>query len=129
MTSGLSSIAVWRVRRKRLDSLLVLKYYQRMRPATAYRRLNKLLWRGRLPAATIQFVDAETLPGCYGITLFDDDFARPVILLNSSDKKWGKTLIHEAVHCAEPSLNHGVAFDILVETYWKIARKQIKGLK
>lgn len=100
-----------------------------MTPAAAYKRLNKLLWMNRLPKATVQFVDPETIPACSGITLFDRDFARPIIFLNSADKKWGKTLIHEMCHVGEPSLNHGIAFDILVETYWKLARKAIRGLK
>ncbi len=100
-----------------------------MRPDVVYRRLNKLLWMNRLPPATITFVDNETIPTCYGITLFDRDFARPVIVLNSSHKRWAKTLIHEIVHVSEPTLNHGVIFDALVEIYWRRAKKAIRGLK
>lgn len=98
-------------------------------PAAVYSRLNKLLWLGRLPKAMVSFADDETIPTCYGITLFDRDFARPVIFINKTHTKWGRTMVHEMVHCAEPSLNHGVVFDALVETYWRLARKQIKGLK
>ena len=100
-----------------------------MTPTVLYRRLNKLIWLGRLPKATITLVDNETIPLCYGITLFDRDFARPVIVLNASNKHWGKTLVHESIHVAEPTLQHGVLFDALVETYWRRARKEIKGLK
>jgi hypothetical protein len=102
-----------------------------VRPTTAYRRLNNLIWRSRLPKAKIVLVDDETMPNCYGMTLDDQDFARPVIFMNMSGKRhrWAKTMIHEMLHIAEPELDHGVLFDGLVECYWRIARKKIKGLK
>lgn len=100
-----------------------------MKPATAYTRLNNLVWAGRLPPATVQFIDNETIPRCYGLTLFDQDFARPVIFINSNHKHWGRTMVHECLHVAEPLLEHGALFDTLVSRYWKIARKNIRGLK
>lgn len=100
-----------------------------MTPAAAYKRLNRLLWLGRLPKATVQFLDTDALPTCYGITLFDRDFARPVIFINSETTHWGKTLVHECIHVAEPTLAHGMVFEMLVEAYWRRARKAIRGLK
>ncbi len=100
-----------------------------MKPETAYRRLNTLLWMGRLPDATIKFVDDETLPRGYGITLFDADFAKPVIFLNDSYSRWGRTLIHEMLHVSEPILPHGRVFDAIVNSYWRRAKKAIRGLK
>ena len=100
-----------------------------MTPTSVYKRLNKLIWLGRLPKAVIKIVPDETIPTCYGVTIHDDVVVRPVILLNASFKRWGKTLLHECVHVAEPELHHGVIFDALVETYWHIARKKIKGLR
>jgi hypothetical protein len=116
-------------RTKPLDKVLVLLYYQGVKPTTAYRKLNKLLWMGRLPMATIHFADPATIPDCYGITLYDRDFACPVIFLNSGDKKWGKTLIHEALHVAEPELPHGEIFDALVRLYYLRAIKNIRGFR
>jgi len=62
------------------------------------------------------------------LTLQDVDFVTPVIFLNMSQKHWGKTLVHECVHIAEPQLPHGKVFNSLVESYWRFARKNIKGL-
>jgi hypothetical protein len=84
---------------------------------------------GRLPLATVLFAEKSTIPNCYGITLFDRDFVRPVIFLNSETTRWGKTLVHECLHVAEPALPHGVIFDMLVESYWRRARKELRGLK
>jgi hypothetical protein len=100
-----------------------------MTPTTAYKRLNNLLWRGRLPAATIFLVADTVMPGCFGVTLFDEDFDRPVIILNSSLKRWGKTLVHECLHVAEPELPHGKLFDSLVASYWRFAKKEIKAFR
>lgn len=100
-----------------------------MTPIAVYRRLNKLIWMNRLPKATITIVEADVIPNCYGITLFDDDFARPVIFLNAASKRWGKTLVHEMVHVSEPTLNHGTIFDALVECYWQRAKKALGGLQ
>jgi hypothetical protein len=100
-----------------------------MKPQTLYHRLNKLLWHGRLPQARIIMVDDSTLPTCHGLTLDDDDFALPCIFLNSDSNHQAKTLLHECLHVAEPTLAHGVLFDMLVERYWRWARKEIKGLK
>lgn len=93
-----------------------------MTPAKAYARLNRIIWLGRLPKAVINFVDDDVIPSCYGITLFDRDFARPVIFLNRSTKKWMKTLIHEMLHVAEPNLPHGKIFDTLVNSYARFAK-------
>jgi hypothetical protein len=99
-------------------------------PKTAYRLLNKLIWCGRLPKAKVVLVDDSIMPSCYGLTLHDNDFVSPVIFLNLVSKhSWAKTLIHEMIHVAEPTLNHGVVFEMLVESYWRIARKKLKGLK
>lgn len=98
-------------------------------PAAAYRRLNKLLWMNRLPKATITVVDDATIPRCYGLTIHDEICVHPVILLNSTYKRWGLTLVHEMLHVSEPELRHGKLFDALVNRYWKIARIEIKGLK
>jgi hypothetical protein len=98
-----------------------------MRPATAYRRINRTIWLNRLPVATIIFVDKPTMPNCYGVTLDDDGvFEQPVIVLNSAHKRWGKTLIHEMIHIAEPSLCHGLVFEALVNRYWRIAKAELK---
>ena len=99
-----------------------------MKPLTVYNRLNKLLWMGRLPEATIKFLDNETIPACYGVTLFDSDFAKPVIFLNASHKKWGRTLIHEMIHIGAPALEHGEIFEALVSIYWRYAKSRVKGL-
>jgi hypothetical protein len=84
---------------------------------------------GRLPDAKVEFISADILPNCYGITLHDKDFALPVIFLNGSDKRWGKTLIHECLHVAEPELPHGWLFDSLVRLYHRRAIKYIRGFK
>ena len=98
-------------------------------PTAVYKRLNKIIWYGRLPEAIFKFVPDATIPECYGITIHDELVVHPVILLNETQKNWGNTLVHEAVHVAEPQLRHGVIFDALVETYWRIAKKKIKGLR
>ena len=98
-------------------------------PTTAYKRLNELLWMNRLPPATIIMVDESVLPCCYGLTIQDEVVALPVILLNSGEKRWGLTLVHECLHVAEPALRHGKVFETLVQRYWKIARENVKGLK
>ena len=100
-----------------------------MKPTTAYKLLNKLIWRGNLPDAKVELLHETFIPKCYGITLFDDDFARPIIYLNAADKRWGKTLVHECLHVGEPLLPHGKEFDKLVNRYWRYAKKHIKGFK
>ena len=100
-----------------------------MTPTSVYRKLNRLIWLGRLPVAIIQIVSDATIPECRGITIHNELVVRPVILLNVAEKPWGKTLLHECVHVAEPELQHGVTFDALVEMYWRIAKKEIKGLR
>ena len=100
-----------------------------MGPAATYRRFNKLVWNNRLPKAIVTFVEDDVMPKCYGITLFDNDFARPVIYLAVGNKRWPKTLIHEMLHVAEPSLPHGVIFTALVDSYWRYAQKNTKGLR
>lgn len=69
------------------------------------------------------------MPDDCGVTLFDADFVRPLIILNSSDKKWAKTLVHEMLHVAEPELNHGKVFEALVSLYWRLATTNIRGLR
>jgi hypothetical protein len=95
-----------------------------MTPKAAYRRLNKLLWLGRLPDATIVLVENETIPRLHGITLHDAMFAKPVVVLNKRTP-WGLTLVHEMLHIAEPELPHGKIFETIVRRYWRIARKNI----
>ena len=56
-------------------------------------------------------------------------FLKPVIILNSGDRYWGKTLVHEALHVAEPTLPHGKLFDAIVLRYWRLAKKEIKGFR
>ena len=97
-----------------------------MKPSTAYRRLNSLLWMNRLPTALVMFVENEYIPRLRGITLYDDLFVVPVILLNH-EKHWGKTLVHECLHVAEPALRHGEIFNTIVDRYWKIAKEELKG--
>jgi hypothetical protein len=100
-------------------------------PAIAYRRLNKLLWRNRLPKAKIVHVDDTVMPNNHGFTVDDDgdaDFRPPLLFLNTSNKRRGKTLLHEMLHIAEPQLPHCKAFYAIVESYWKFANKHIKGL-
>jgi hypothetical protein len=99
-----------------------------MTPAMAYRRLNTLLWHDRLPKAVLKRVDNSVMPLCHGLTLQEEIFSRPMILLNSSTKNWTKTLVHEMLHIAEPELAHGQLFDTLVQMYWRIAKQHVKGL-
>ena len=100
-------------------------------PQTAYKRLNRLLWRGQLPYAKILLVPNPTMPYAHGVTMNDGValFLRPVIVLNSGDRYWGKTLVHECLHVAEPTLAHGAVFDALVRRYYRLAKKEIKGFK
>jgi hypothetical protein len=101
-----------------------------MRLATAYKRVNTLIWHDRLPEpGVLKFVDNETLPTDYGMTVHAVPFAKPIIVLNKRDKGYDKTLIHEMLHVAEPELNHGALFEILVRRYLRLARKNIRGLK
>jgi len=96
----------------------------------AYQKLNALLWMNRLPKATIVRVSDATLPTCYGLTIHDDLCVRPVILLNISARKtYGKTLIHEMLHVAEPQLPHGLVFSAIVDSYWKFSKTKIKDIK
>ena len=99
-----------------------------MTPAAAFQRLNKLLWADRLPKISVSLVDNATLPTCYGLTLTDDIIKKPIILLNSNHR-WGKTLVHEMLHVAEPNLNHGKIFYALVDSYLRFAKQHIKGLQ
>lgn len=98
-----------------------------MGPKATYRRFNKLIWNGRLPKAVVTFVEDDVMPRCFGLTLFDDDFARPIIYLAAGNKRWPKTLLHEMIHVAEPSLPHGKIFETLVESYWRYTKKSKKG--
>ena len=100
-----------------------------MTPATAYRCLNKLLWRNRLPNAFVNFIDTEAMPSNYGITMWDEDFALPVIFINSETKRWLRVLIHEMIHVAEPSLPHGKTFETLVAFYLREAKNAKKGYR
>jgi hypothetical protein len=100
-----------------------------MNPSAAYRRLNKLLWNNRLPKAVVAFVEDDVIPACYGITLFDRDFVRPVIYLATSNRHWQKTLLHEMCHVSDPSLPHGKIFNGLVETYWRMVRRTMRERK
>jgi len=100
-----------------------------MTPKAAYKRFNKIIWNNRLPKAIVTLVDDAVMPRCFGLTLFDDDFAQPVIYLAAGNKLWLKTLLHEMIHIAEPTLPHGVIFEMLVESYWRRARKEMRGLK
>jgi len=97
-------------------------------PTQAYRRLNAVLWLNRLPAATVILIDNATIPHIHGITMHDgrDLFLKPVILINRGDHWWGRTLIHEMLHVAEPELPHGKIFDAIAKKYWRIAKKRIK---
>lgn len=108
--------------------LVETKMPRAMTPTAAYRHLNRLLWMGRLPHATVVRVTNATIPRCYGITVHDDIVVRPVILLNCDQAHVGKTLVHEMLHVAEPLLNHGDIFEALVNKYWNYARKNLKGI-
>lgn len=100
-----------------------------MTPQHLYGRLNKLLWFGRLPDATVILVDNETMPKLWGIVMNrDENFALPIVVLNYfRPGGWEKTLIHECLHIAEPELRHGKIFDSIVEAYHRRAKKEIKG--
>ena len=98
-------------------------------PAAEYRRLNRLLWKGRLPRATVYWIDEETMPRNYGITMWDSDFVLPVIVLNSSEKRWLRVLIHEIIHIAEPNLPHGKLFESLIKFYVRAAKNTKKGYR
>ena len=100
-----------------------------MTPSSAYRHLNNRLWEGRLPKAFVTFLDDDTMPDNYGITVWDEDFRLPLIFINASRKRWLKVLIHECLHVAEPTLSHGRIFDALVEAYWRKVKKELRGLK
>lgn len=102
-----------------------------MTPQTLYARLNRLFWRGRLPDATAVLVDDATLPTEWGITLREEDcFMHPLIALNTSKPGgWGKILIHEMLHVAEPELKHGDLYEALVCYYWARAQREITDLK
>jgi hypothetical protein len=115
---------------KGLTASLVLWYYGLdMTPDAAFRRLNRLLWLNRLPKPVITLVDDSAMPSCFGLTINNDrDFTAPLVFLNTC-QNWGKTLVHECLHIAEPELAHGKLFEALVECYWRKARKEIRGLK
>jgi hypothetical protein len=100
-----------------------------MRPETAYKQLNKIIWKNNLPSAVVIVIDDPWIPRCNGVTLFDNDFMLPVIFINAGHKRWGKTMVHEMLHVAEPLLEHGAVFETMVNRYWKIAQKKIKGLR
>lgn len=95
-------------------------------PAQMYARLNRLLWMGRLPNARIIQLEDESIPRCHGVTLHDELFVKPLIVLNLKYKHWGKTLVHEMLHVAEPHLVHGKIFDTIVNFYWSIAKQNLK---
>lgn len=102
-----------------------------MTPQHLYGRLNKLLWFGRLPDATVILVDNETMPKLWGIVMNrDENFALPIVVLNYfRPGGWGITLVHEMLHIAEPELRHGTAFNSIVNAYWARAQREIKNLK
>jgi hypothetical protein len=114
---------------KVVDSRLVLKYYLLVHPQQTYRRLNKLLWMGRLPRATVYWIDDETLPTNFGMTQWDADFALPVIFINSSRKRWLRVLIHEMIHVSEPEMPHGKLFESLIDFYVRAAKNTKKGYR
>ena len=88
-----------------------------MRPKPAYKQLNKIIWKNNLPAAVLIVIGDRWIPRCNGLTLFDNDFELPVIFINASHKRWGKTMVHEMLHVAEPLLEHGEVFETLVNRY------------
>jgi hypothetical protein len=97
-----------------------------MTPTAVYRKLNEVLWSNRLPKATVVFVEDGTMPSCFGLTIHDDICVKPVIFLNRcSTHSWKKTLVHECLHVAEPTLRHGKIFDALVDLYWRKTKKEI----
>lgn len=102
-----------------------------MTPSDAYRRLNKIIWYGRLPKAKVLRVPDATIPRCHGLTLMHDAeiLIHPVILLNITTRQWGRTLIHEMLHVAEPQLLHGELFETIVNRYWRLARLNLKDIK
>lgn len=108
-----------------------MSFVMSLTPQTAYKRLNRLLWRGRLPDAKVFSVPNPTMPYTHGVTMDDgiDLFLKPVIVLNSGDRFWGETLIHECLHVAEPHLSHGVVFEKIVRRYFRLAKKEIKGFR
>ena len=100
-----------------------------MTPQGTYNRLNKLLWRGRLPTATVWFVSDATMPTNFGITMWDSDFRLPIIVINASQKRWLKILIHEILHIAEPEMPHGELFESLVAFYVRAAKNTKRGYR
>lgn len=97
-----------------------------MNPLQEYRRLNSLIWYGRLPDATIVMVDNATIPYVHGITCHNTTlFVKPVIILNRNSP-WKRTLVHEMIHVAEPELAHGPVFDHIVRRYYRLAQKTRK---
>lgn len=100
-----------------------------MSPASEYRRLNKLIWFGRLPDATLVLVDNATIPYVHGVTCHNTTlFVKPVIVLNRTSP-WRRTLIHEMLHVAEPELPHGAIFDSIVRRYTRLAQKAHKKIQ
>lgn len=76
------------------------------------------------------------MPTDHGLTVDDDgdpDFRVPLLFLNTVRQSGkgctGKTLVHEMLHIAEPQLPHCKSFHSIVDAYWRIARKKIKGLE
>lgn len=97
-------------------------------PDRAFEEINNLIWDSRLPTIPVFLVPDSFMPDNWGITLYDEEFTEPLILLNNK-RPWGRCLIHEMLHVAEPQLEHGKVFDSLVRQYWTIAKKEIKGLR
>lgn len=100
-----------------------------MTPTAAYKLLNKTLWLNRLPRARVILVDDGTIPKCYGLTIHDDICVKPIILINAEFPNWGRTLVHECLHVAEPSLSHGPLFEALVNRYWRLLKIKFKDLR
>jgi hypothetical protein len=94
-----------------------------------YASLNRVIWLNRLPNAKIVLLEDSALPKCHGITVHDDVFVKPIIFLNLKYKRWGKTLVHEMLHVAEPHLVHGRIFDTIVDFYWRVAKHNLKGAR
>jgi hypothetical protein len=98
-------------------------------PQTAYNRLNRLLWKSRLPKALVEFIDDDIMPTNFGITMWDSDFVLPIIFINAARKFWVPVLIHEMLHVAEPHLPHGKIFYGLVKFYVRKAFHAKKGYR
>lgn len=82
-----------------------------------------------MPRASVYWIDDETMPTNFGLTMWDEDFSLPVIFLNASTKRWHSVLIHEMCHVSNPTMPHNKLFYSLVKFYVRAAKNAKKGYR